>query len=220
MSLAPSYLRGPRFFAPCALVSLVCACAVIAMSTQGSVFLSRHRLKDVLVDSGYGGNGDESGGDGSGGSGGIDTNIHRCADTKQLTGISNSARSDLTGPEITVSNSNAATTQPTHQSNVNVDVLMSMVSSRLDQMQAAMLERLGHHIHTTTIAHSEDSQPNLIQSTNESTNESINHVNVAQHTAVILERLDRMDAKISAQQEILVRLEHAVSSLTGRWRDD
>ena len=220
MSLAPSYLRGPRFFAPCALVSLVCACVVIAMSTQGSVFLSRHRLKDVLVDSGYGGNGDESGGDGSGGSGGIDTNIHRCADTKQLTGISNSARSDLTGPEITVSNSNAATTQPTHQSNVNVDVLMSMVSSRLDQMQAAMLERLGHRIHTTTIAHSEDSQPNLIQSTNESTNESINHVNVAQHTAVILERLDRMDAKISAQQEILVRLEHAVSSLTGRWRDD
>ena len=193
---------------------------MIAMSTQGSVFLSRHRLKDVLVDSGYGGNGDESGGDGSGGSGGIDTNIHRCADTKQLTGISNSARSDLTGPEITVSNSNAATTQPTHQSNVNVDVLMSMVSSRLDQMQAAMLERLGHRIHTTTIAHSEDSQPNLIQSTNESTNESINHVNVAQHTAVILERLDRMDAKISAQQEILVRLEHAVSSLTGRWRDD
>ena len=193
---------------------------MIAMSTQGSVFLSRHRLKDVLVDSGYGGNGDESGGDGSGGSGGIDTNIHRCADTKQLTGISNSARSDLTGPEITVSNSNAATTQPTHQSNVNVDVLMSMVSSRLDQMQAAMLERLGHRIHTTTIAHSEDSQPNLIQSTNESTNESINHVNAAQHTAVILERLDRMDAKISAQQEILVWLEHAVSSLTGRWRDD
>ena len=173
--------------------------AVAAMSAQGSLFLSRHRLRDVYLGVDVDGeNRDGTAGAGSGGSGG-DLAAQRCTDTKNLTENVDRARSDLTGP--TATDNIATTTQPTIDQNQDqyAAMLLSMVSNRLDHMQAALLERLDR-----------------INSANRTNNAASQITTVNAQYAAIMERLDCMDAKINAQQELLLQLQEAV---TGRYRD-
>ena len=167
------------------------------MSAPGSLFLSRHRLRDVCL--GVDDDGENrDGGGGSSGSGG-DLAAQRCTDTKFLTGNVDSARSDVTGPAGMSATDNSGTTQPTiDQDQDQSALLLSMVSNRLDHMQAALLERLDR-----------------IDSAN-STNAASQITTVNAQYAAIMERLDCMDAKIDAQQELLLQLKEAV---TGRYRD-
>ena len=162
------------------------------MFSQGRLFLSRHRLKDVLDDSSRNGVGDYR---------------TRSADTNHLTGDVDSARSHLTGParsDLTRPHMTAditATTIATDQS-----MLLSVMSHRLDQLQSTILTRLDHIDTTNNYA--------LNSVSADSANSQMTAV-AAQQT-VILQRLDRIESTVQTQHELLVRLEQIVSRFANR----
>ena len=160
------------------------------MSSQGSLFLSRYRLKDVL-----GGDGDRNGGDNNSGG-------DSCDDGGSTAKQRGTKTNHLTGPGITSDHNAIPPLTPDSHSS-----LMSMISDRLDHLQSTMTTRL-NHVTSTNI--------NTINThTNSNHSDSLLSAVSAQQT-IILERLDRMEATIQSQQDLLVRLELTVSRLANR----